>query len=93
MVLKKGQHVLIVDEICDSGRTMASLSQLLKDRGANVKTCVLMDKKARRAVDFEPDYIGLDCPDEFVVGYGMDYADFGRSLPYVGVLKKSVYMK
>lgn len=88
-----GKNVLIVDEICDSGFTMASLKALLQDRGANVKTCVLLDKKARRTADIECDYIGLDCPDEFVVGYGMDYADFGRSLPFVGVLKKEVYIK
>ena len=60
-----GKKVLIVDEICDSGRTMACLKKLLEDRGAQVATCVLLDKKARRAVPVEPDYIGLDCPDEF----------------------------
>ena len=60
-----GKNVLIVAEICDSGFTMASLKALLQDRGANVKTCVLLDKKARRKADIECDYIGLDCPDEF----------------------------
>ena len=87
-----GKHVLLLDEICDSGQTMASLEKLMRDRGAaSVRSCVLLNKAARRIVPVEPDYVGLVCPDEFVVGYGMDYKEKYRSLPYVGVLHPRVY--
>lgn len=84
--------LLIVEDIIDSGRTLAYLTKYLLNKGAkSVKTCTLLDKPSRRVVDFTPDYIGLEIPDEFVVGYGLDYAEKYRALPYVGVLKPEVY--
>jgi len=89
----KGKHVILVDEMCDSGRTMACLQALMKSRDAkSVKSCVMFDKQARRVVDIECDYVGLDCPDEFVVGYGMDWGERFRSLAHVCVVKSSAYM-
>jgi len=87
-----GKHVLVVDEICDSGRTLASLKILVQQRNAaSVKTCVLLDKVSRREADIRPDYVGAVCPDEFVVGYGMDWGGKLRSLPFVGVVKRELY--
>ena len=87
-----GKHVLLVDEMCDSGQTMASLVQLMRDRGAlSVRSCVMFDKHARRASDLSPDLVGLVCPDEFVVGYGMDWANRFRSLPDVCVVRREAY--
>ena len=83
---------LIIEDIIDSGYTLSYLTEYLKLRGArSVKTCALLDKPARRKVEFTPDYIGLEIPDEFVVGYGLDYAEKYRALPYVGILKPEVY--
>lgn len=83
---------LIVEDIIDSGRTLSYLTRYLEFRGAkSVKTCTLLDKPSRRVVDFAPDYMGLEIPDEFVVGYGLDYAEKYRALPYVGILKPEVY--
>lgn len=83
---------LIIEDIIDSGRTLAYLTKYLAGKGAkSVKTCTLLDKPSRRAVDFTPDYIGLEIPDEFVVGYGLDYDEKYRALPFVGVLKPEVY--
>ena len=85
---------LIVEDIIDSGRTLSYLTGYLKHKGArSVKTCTLLDKPSRRVVEFTPDYIGLEIPDEFVVGYGLDYAEKYRALPYVGILKPEVYSK
>lgn len=85
-------NILIVEDIVDSGRTLQRLTQLLKNRNANcVKTCTLLDKPSRREVDFAPDYSGKTIPDEFVVGYGLDYNEKYRNLPYVGILKSEVY--
>ena len=85
---------LIVEDIIDSGNTLSYLTGYLQYKGArSVKTCTLLDKPSRRVVDFEPDYRGVEIPDEFVVGYGLDYAEKYRALPYVGVLKPSVYLK
>ena len=87
-----GKHVLLVDEICDSGRTLASLKLLISQRNAaSVKTCVLLDKVSRRQADIRPDYVGAVCPDEFVVGYGMDWGGKLRSLPFVGVVRRELY--
>lgn len=84
--------ILIVEDIVDSGRTLARLTQLLRNRGANsVKTVTLLDKPDRREVFFSPDYCGFVVPNEFVVGYGLDYAEKYRNLPFVGVLKPEVY--
>ena len=83
---------LIVEDIIDSGRTLSYLVGYLKHKGAkSVRTCTLLDKPSRRVVDFTPDYVGIEIPDEFVVGYGLDYAEKYRALPYVGVLKPEVY--
>ena len=84
--------LLIIEDIVDSGRTLSRLTQLLKNRNASsVKTCTLLDKPSRREVPFEPDYCGQVIEDEFVVGYGLDYDEKYRNLPFVGVLKRSVY--
>lgn len=85
-------NLLIIEDIVDSGRTLSRLTQLLKNRNANsVKTCTLLDKPSRREVPFTPDYCGKVIEDEFVIGYGLDYDEKYRNLPYVGILKRSVY--
>ena len=87
-----GRHVLIVDDILDSGHTLSALTRMLQQRGAaSVRTCCLLDKPERRAVEFEADYVGLRIPDRFVVGYGLDYARHHRNLPFVGVLRPELY--
>lgn len=87
-----GKDVLIVEDIIDSGRTLKKLSKLLGERGArSVKCCCLLDKKARRTVEMEADYVGFDVPDEFLVGYGLDYAGKYRNLKFVGTLKPEIY--
>ncbi len=84
--------ILIVEDIIDSGRTLSYLVGYLEHKGAHsVKTCTLLDKPSRRVVDFKPDYVGIEIPDEFVIGYGLDYAEKYRELPFVGVLKPEVY--
>jgi len=83
-----GSDVLIVEDIVDTGRTLRCLVAAVLERGvASVKTCCLLDKPSRRAVDFQADYVGFQVPDEFVVGYGLDFAERYRNLPYVAVLK------
>lgn len=85
-----GRDVMLIDDILESGRTLAFAKDLLMARGAkSVRTCVLLDKKNKRAVNFEADWIGFDCPDVFVVGYGMDVAHALRELPFVGVVEHS----
>ncbi len=84
--------LLIIEDIIDSGRTLKYLTEYLYFKGAkSVKTCALLDKPSRRVVDFTPDYVGCEIPDEFVVGYGLDYAEKYRALPFVGILKPEVY--
>ncbi len=84
--------ILVIEDIVDSGRTLSRLTQLLRGRCAeSVKTCTLLDKPSRREVEFIPDYCGRVIPDEFVVGYGLDYAEKYRNLPYIGVLDPKVY--
>ncbi len=86
--------ILLVEDIVDSGRTLKALTENLRGRGAHsVHTVTLLDKPARREVDFKADYIGATIPDEFVVGYGLDYDEGYRNLPYVGVLSPRVYNK
>lgn len=83
-----GKHVLVVEDIIDTGRTISYLMELLKGKGAaDVKLCALLDKPERRVVDVKADYIGFQIPDEFVVGYGLDYAQRYRNLPYIGIVK------
>ena len=84
--------LLIVEDIIDSGNTLSYLVKYLTLKGASsVKTCTLLDKPSRRVVDFTPDYIGMEIPDEFVVGYGLDFDEKYRTLPYVGILKPEIY--
>ncbi|MBQ9545303.1 MAG: hypoxanthine phosphoribosyltransferase [Clostridia bacterium] len=86
--------ILIIEDIIDSGRTLSYLVDYLRLKGAkSVRTCTLLDKPSRRQVDFSADYVGKIIPDEFVVGYGLDYDERYRALPYVGVLKPEVYGK
>ena len=86
--------ILIIEDIIDSGKTLSYLSRYLKLKGAkSVKTCTLLDKPDRREVPFMPDYVGCEIPDEFVVGYGLDYAEKYRALPFLGILKPEVYTK
>jgi hypoxanthine phosphoribosyltransferase len=81
----RDRNVLIVDDVLDSGRTLAFAKDLISARGAKlIKTCVLLDKHIKRAVNLEPDYCAFACPDTFVVGYGMDVAHRYRELPFVG---------
>jgi len=88
----EGRHVLIVEDIVDTGYTLEYIARNLRTRGpASVKVCALLSKPARRKVDVSLDFVGFEVPDEFVVGYGMDYAEVYRNLPFVGVLKESVY--
>ncbi len=89
----EGKDVLIVEDILDSGRTLSYLKSILMTRNPrSFKICTLLDKPERRAVpDLFADYSGAEVPDEFVVGYGLDYAEKYRNLPYIGVLKREVY--
>ena len=89
-----GKDVLIVEDILDTGVTLSNLVPMLKMRNPNsVKICTILDKPSRRKADIQPDYEGFQVPDEFVVGYGLDYDEKYRNLPYVGVLKPEVYEK
>lgn len=84
----KGKNVIVVEDIVDSGRTLSYLLTMLKDREpADVKLCTLLDKPERRVTDVKVDYLGFDIPDEFVVGYGLDYDQKYRNLPYIGVVE------
>ena len=88
----EGKDILIVEDIIDTGLTLNYLTEILKKRGANdVRICTLLDKPERRTVGVHLDYLGFEIPDEFVVGYGLDYAEQYRNLPYIGVLKEKVY--
>ena len=88
----EGRNLLLVDDILDTGRTMARLKREFLDRGASeVSTCVFLDKPSRRDVELEPDFRVLEVDDLFVVGYGLDFAGRYRNLPYVGVLQQSIY--
>lgn len=83
----KGKSVIVVEDIVDSGRTLSYLMEMLKDRGPeSLRLCTLLDKPERRVVDVKVDYTGFQIPDEFVVGYGLDYDQRYRNLPYIGVI-------
>lgn len=87
-----GKHILIIEDIIDSGNTLSKLKHILKERGpASVRICSLISKPSRREMNVEVEYIGRDIPDEFVVGYGLDFDERYRNLPYIGVLKPKVY--
>lgn len=88
----KGLDVIIIEDIIDTGRTLKTVKQLLYSKDANsVKVASLLDKKERRVVEIEGDYIGFDIPDAFVIGFGLDFNQKYRNLPYVGVLKEECY--
>jgi hypoxanthine phosphoribosyltransferase len=88
----EGKNVIIIEDIIDSGTTMNYLLKYFKGRNpASVKLCALMSKPSRRKVEVPIDYCGYEVPDEFLVGYGLDYAEKYRNLPYIGVLKKEIY--
>ena len=90
----KGRDVLFIEDIIDTGRTLHFLRRLLRGRGAkSIRICTLFDKPAGRLVDIKPNWVGFKVPNEFIVGYGMDYAGLYRNLPYVGVLKPRIYQK
>lgn len=84
----KDKNVIVIEDIVDSGRTLSYLLAMLKDRGpSSVKLCTLLDKPERRVVDVKVDYTGFQIPDEFVVGYGLDYDQKYRNLPYIGIVE------
>lgn len=88
----KGKHLLLCEDILDTGNTLFYLRQNLIDRGAeSVRICALLDKPSRRQKPVTPDYYGAQVPDEFVVGYGLDYDERYRNLPYIGILKPEIY--
>ena len=88
----QGRHVLIVEDIIDTGQTLSYIIETLRARDpASIKVCTLLDKSARREVEIPLDYVGFDIPDKFVVGYGLDYGEIYRNLPYVAVLKPEMY--
>ena len=83
----EGKNVLVVEDIVDSGRTLSYLLEMLKDRKPNsLRLCTLLDKPDRRVIDIDVNYTGFQIPDEFVVGYGLDYAQKYRNLPYIGIV-------
>ena len=85
-------NVIVVEDIIDTGHTLSNLLVHLKNRNANsVKLCAMLDKPERRVTDVKADYLGFTVPEEFVVGYGLDYNEMYRNLPYIGVLKEEVY--
>jgi hypoxanthine phosphoribosyltransferase len=89
-----GRHILVVEDIIDSGLTLDYLrSQLMRRNPASVRICALLNKPDRRIADVPIDYLGFDIPNEFVVGYGLDYGELYRNLPYIGVLKQEVYTR
>lgn len=88
----EGKHVMLVEDIVDSGKTIAYLQHVLASRGpASLRTCALLRKERPEAMGVPVDYLGFTIPDVWVVGYGLDYADTHRTLPYIGVLKPEVY--
>ncbi len=90
----EGKNVLIIEDIIDSGNTLYKIKHMFLERNVkNLKLVTLLDKPSRREADISVDYVGFQIPDEFVVGYGLDYDQKYRNLPYVGVLKRSVYEK
>ena len=90
----KGRHVVILEDILDTGLTLKFVTEHLRAmEPASLKICTMLDKPERRKVDIFADYVGFTIPNEFVVGFGLDYQEFYRNLPFVGVLKPEVYSK
>lgn len=89
-----GRHVLIVEDIVDSGRTLDYVTRNLETRGpASVRVCTLLNKPSRRVIEVPLDFVGFEIPDEFVVGYGLDFDEAYRNLPFIGVLKEEIYVE
>ena len=87
-----GKHVILVEDVVDTGLTLKYLIKMLQDRHpASIKICAMLSKPSRRLTELHVDYLGCEMPDEFLVGYGLDYAEKYRNLPYIGMLKPSVY--
>jgi hypoxanthine phosphoribosyltransferase len=87
-----GRNVLIVEDIIDTGRTLSYITQMLRTRGPkSLRICSLLSKPSRREIEILVDYIGFEIPNKFVIGYGLDFGEIYRSLPYIGVLKKEKY--
>lgn len=87
-----GKNVLIIEDIIDSGNTLHKLKELLRERNPKtIRICTLLDKPSRRVTPVDVEYSGLAIPDEYVVGYGLDYNELLRNLPYIGVLKREIY--
>ena len=90
----KGRHVVILEDILDTGNTLRFVvDYLLEKEPASLKICTLLDKPSRRTAPIEADYVGFTIPNQFVVGYGLDYDEIYRNIPYVGILKPEVYIK
>jgi hypoxanthine phosphoribosyltransferase len=88
----KGKNILLVEDIIDTGLTLKSLQEYLNGRGAkSVRICTLLDKPERRKANVHVDYVGYEVPNEFIIGYGIDYAEYYRNLPYIASLKREVY--
>jgi hypoxanthine phosphoribosyltransferase len=88
----RGRHVLLVDDILDTGHTLRRIHDRIRlEKPASLRTCVLLDKASRRAVPFTADFVGFSIPDKFVVGYGLDFAERYRNLPCIAVLKPEIY--
>ena len=88
----EGRDVIIIEDILDSGVTLSALRGIIEKRApATLRICSMLNKPARRQVQLDIDYLGFDCPDEFVVGYGLDYAERYRNLPYIASLKPEIY--
>ncbi len=88
----QGKDIIIIEDILDSGKTLYYLRDILSARKpASIKICTLFDKPERREADIKADYVGSLVPNEFIVGYGLDYSEYYRNLPFIGVLKESVY--
>ena len=86
------KNVIIVEDIIDSGNTLSFIKKYFSAKNAkSIRICTLLNKPSRREVEIDVDYIGFDVPDEFVVGYGLDYQEYYRNLPYIGVLKPEIY--
>ena len=88
----EGRDVIVAEDILDSGNTLSRIMAVLKTRKPrSLKLCVLLDKPSRRTAEIEADYVGFTVPDAFIVGYGLDYAERYRCLPYIGILKQDIY--
>jgi len=88
----EGRDVILIEDILDSGITLSGVRKLvLSNNPSSLKICALLDKPTRRQIPIEADYVGFECPDEFVVGYGLDYAECYRNLPFVASLKPEIY--